>query len=105
MLVARSATITAITAAGTLRVLQVLLVLLGIAWALLFLDAWRISRPPELARRHRLGFALLTLALALTVVIGLVASANMVSAQRELVSTVFAGGGDKTPRPGGSTSC
>jgi LCP family protein required for cell wall assembly len=100
VLVARSATITAITAPGTLRVLQVLLVLLGIGWALLFLDAWRVSRPPELARRHRLGFALLSLGLALTVVIGLVASANLVSAQRELVSTVFAGGGDKAAKAG-----
>jgi len=100
VLVSRSAAITAITAPGTLRVLQVLLVLLGVGWALLFLDAWRISRPPEMARRHRLGFAALSLGLAFAVVIGLVASANVVSAQRELVSTVFAGGGDKAAKAG-----
>jgi LCP family protein required for cell wall assembly len=100
VLVSRSAAITAITAPGTLRVLQVLLVLLGIGWALLFLDAWRISSPPEMARRHRLGFAALSLGLAFAVVIGLVASANVVSAQRELVSTVFAGGGDKAAKAG-----
>ena len=73
---------------------------LGVAWALLFLDAWRISSPPELARRHRLGFALLSIGLAFAVLTGLVASANVVSAQRELVSSVFAGGGDKVAKAG-----
>lgn len=94
------AAITLLTEPLTLRTLQVALVVLGVAWALLLLDAWRISRPPEMARRHRLGFALLSLGLAFAVTAGLVASANVVSAQRELVSTVFAGGGDETAKDG-----
>jgi len=89
-----------LTRPATLRVLQVLLVVLAVGWALLFLDAWRISRPPEMARRHRLGFALLSVGLAFAVLTGLVASANVVSAQRELVSSVFAGGGDKVAKAG-----
>ena len=100
VLVWRSAAITVLAGPLTLRVLQVLLVVLGVGWALLFLDAWRIARPDEMARRHRLGFAMLSIGLAFAVVIGLVASANVVSAQRELVSTVFAGGGDKTAKDG-----
>jgi polyisoprenyl-teichoic acid--peptidoglycan teichoic acid transferase len=100
VLVWHSAVITVLTKPATLVVLQVLLVVLGIAWALLFLDAWRISNPPDLARRHRLGFALLSLGLAFTVAAGLVASANVVSAQRQLVSSVFAGGGDKVAKDG-----
>jgi LCP family protein required for cell wall assembly len=100
VLVWHGAAITVMTRPLTLRVVQVLLVVLGIGWALLFLDAWRISRPPEMARRHRLGFALLSIGLALAVVTGLVASANVVSAQRELVSSVFAGGGDKAAKAG-----
>ena len=79
---------------------RALLIALGVGWALLFLDAWRISSPPDLARRHRLGFAMLSIGLAFTVLIGLVASANVVSAQRELVSSVFAGGGDKVAKAG-----
>jgi LCP family protein required for cell wall assembly len=100
LLVWHGPAITLMTRPATLRVLQVLLVVLGIGWALLFLDAWRLSSPPELARRHRLGFAALSVGLAFAVLIGLVASANVVSAQRELVSSVFAGGGDKVAKAG-----
>ena len=100
LLVWHGPAITFMTRPATLRVLQGLLVVLGIGWALLFLDAWRLSRPPELARRHRLGFAALSIGLAFAVLIGLVASANVVSAQRELVSSVFSGGGDKAAKAG-----
>jgi polyisoprenyl-teichoic acid--peptidoglycan teichoic acid transferase len=99
-LVWHSAAITVLTYSFTLRLVQFVLIALGIGWGLLFLDAWRISRPPELARRHRLGFALLSGGLVFAVVAGLIASANVVSAQRELVSTVFAGGGDKVAKAG-----
>ena len=47
------------------------LIALAVGWGLLFLDAWRISRPTELALRHRLGFAMLNLVLVFTVVLGL----------------------------------
>ncbi|MGI3783678.1 MAG: LCP family protein [Janthinobacterium lividum] len=100
VLVWHSAAITVITRPVTLRIVQGLLITLGIGWALLFLDAWRISSPPEMARRHRLGFAMLSIGLAFAVLIGLVASANVVSAQRDLVNTVFAGGGDKVAKAG-----
>jgi len=99
-LVWRSAAIAVFTFGPTLRVVQFGLIALGIGWGLLFLDAWRISRPPELARRHRLGFAILNLVLVGTVVGGLVASASMVSAQRDLMGTVFAGGGDQQTKQG-----
>ncbi|MDQ1662501.1 MAG: polyisoprenyl-teichoic acid--peptidoglycan teichoic acid transferase, partial [Blastococcus sp.] len=84
----------------TLRVLQVALIVLAVAWGALLVDAWRISRPPELARRHRFGFALLSLVLTFTVVGGLVASASIVSAQRDLMSAVFSGGGDTKSKNG-----
>ena len=100
VLVWHTAAITVLTKPATLVLLQWLLVGLGVAWGLLFLDAWRISSPPDLARRHRLGFALLSLGLAFAVAAGLVASANVVSAQRQLVTSVFAGGGSKTATDG-----
>ncbi len=89
----RSALITLLALPPTLPLLQGLLVVLAVGWAGLFVDAWRISRPPELGKRHRLGFAILNLTLVLLVSGGLLASASMVSAQRDLLSTVFAGGG------------
>ncbi len=94
VLVWRGGAIAIFTFGPTLRVVQIVLIALGIGWGLLFLDAWRISRPPELARRHRLGFAALNLGLVFAVVGGLMASASIVSAQRDLMGSVFAGGGD-----------
>ena len=99
-LVWRNAAVSLLTFGPTLRVVQGGLIALGIGWGLLLVDAWRISRPPELARRHRLGFAALNLGLVLAVVGGLFASASIVSSQRDLMSTVFAGGGDHQVKQG-----
>jgi LCP family protein required for cell wall assembly len=99
-LVWRSGVLSLFTMATVLVVLQVLLVALGVAWALLLIDAWRLARPPELARHHRLGFAGLSGVLALTVVGSLVASASFVSSQRSLMTEVFAGGGETTAQAG-----
>lgn len=99
-LVWRSAVVSLFTNAAVLVVLQVVLVVLGIGWALLFVDAWRLARPPELARRHRFAFAALSGVLALAVVGGLVASASIVSSQRSLMTSVFAGGGETKAQAG-----
>ena len=99
-LVWRSGAVALLTSGVTLRFVQAVLVVLGIGWGLLLVDAWRISRPPELARRHRLGFAVLNLALVFTVVGGLLASASIVSSQRDLMASVFAGGGDQEVKHG-----
>ncbi|HEY5820775.1 MAG TPA: LCP family protein [Propionibacteriaceae bacterium] len=99
-LVWRGGLIALVTFGPTLRVVQFALIGLGLGWGLLFIDAWRIARPPELARRHRLGFAVLNLGLVFAVVGGLMASASIVSAQRDLMGTVFAGGGDHEVKAG-----
>jgi LCP family protein required for cell wall assembly len=99
-LVWRSAVVGLFTNAGVLVVLQVLLVVLGIGWGLLFIDAWRLGRPPELARRHRLGIAVLSGALAFAVIGGLIASSSVVSSQRSLMTSVFAGGGETKAQAG-----
>lgn len=93
-LLSRGTAVALLTYGPTLRVVQVGLVVLGVAWGALLLDAWRLSRPPELARRHRVGFALLNLAVVGGVVGGLLSSASIVSGQRDLMATVFAGGGE-----------
>ncbi|HEY5787327.1 MAG TPA: LCP family protein [Microlunatus sp.] len=99
-LVWRSAVVGLFTSSTALVVLQVLLVVLGLGWGLLFIDAWRLSRPPELARRHRLGLAAMSGVLVLAVVGGLVASASIVSSQRSLMTSVFAGGGETKAQAG-----
>ena len=99
-LVWREGAMSALTSAPALLMVQVPLVALGIGWALLFIDAWRLAQPPELARRHRLGIAGLSGLLALTVAGSLVASASLVASQRSLMTTVFAGGGETSAQAG-----
>ncbi|NNG20232.1 LCP family protein [Naumannella sp. ID2617S] len=99
-LVNRGAAI-AIIAFKPLTVLITLLIgAAGIGWAVLMLDAWRISNPPELARRHRLGFGLLSLVLAFGLGGGMIASASVVNAQGDLIGSVFSGGGDTQVKAG-----
>jgi LCP family protein required for cell wall assembly len=95
-----SGAVTVFTFTPVLRGIQVLVIVGGIGWILLLLDAWRISQPPDLGRWYRLGFTLVNLIVIGGIVAGLVVSASVVSAQRDLVSTVFAGGGDQVVKKG-----
>lgn len=99
-LVWRHPVVTLAASSVTLRLLQIVLVVVGVAWGLLMIDAWRLSRPPELARRHRLGFATLSLVMAFVVSGALFASASVVSTQRDLMTSVFAGGGHREAHHG-----
>lgn len=90
----RSAAIALVANQVVMGVVQVLLVLVGLAWAVLVVDAWRLGRPPELAREHRLGFAIGSFGLALLLFGGGLAASVVVADQRDLMSAVFAGGGD-----------
>jgi LCP family protein required for cell wall assembly len=96
----RHAAIALAASTVTLRLLQILFIMIGVAWAGLMVDAWRLSRPPELARRHRLGFATLSLVMAFLVGGTLFASASVVGTQRDLMASVFAGGGHRHPHNG-----
>lgn len=99
-LLSRGTAISIIAFPPTLRIVQALVIILGVGWIGLFVDAWRISRPPELARGHRLGFGILNLALVFLITGGMVASATMISAQHDLMASVFAGGGDSHAKDG-----
>ena len=60
-LIWRGAAVSLFTNDAVLRVLQVLLIVVALGWGALLVDSFRLARPPELARRHRLGFATLNL--------------------------------------------
>src|SRR5215211_7284031 len=85
---------------ATSRIIQAVLIMAGIGWVVLLADAWRISRPPELANPHRLGLALFTLLVIGAMVAAIAVAASMLSAQRDVVQTVFAGGGDRKAKAG-----
>lgn len=94
-LVWRSGTINILVSPNTLRVVQVLMILLAIGWAALFVDAYRLGRPLTLERNHRLTASVLDGVLVVLVVGALVWGSTIVSAQRDFVASVF-GSGEKS---------
>ncbi|BBH16531.1 hypothetical protein Back2_08180 [Nocardioides baekrokdamisoli] len=74
-----------------LLVLMIVLTVVGLGWAALFIDAWRIARPMDLLRQHRSATAVVHLAMAFTVASVLLYGAHMVGAQRGMIMAMFGG--------------
>ncbi|TCC34847.1 LCP family protein [Kribbella sindirgiensis] len=91
-LIWRSGTINFLARPGTLRLVQVLLILLAIGWAALFVDAYRIAQPLTLERNHRLITSILDGVLIFVVVGALVYASVIVNTQRDFVASVFGNG-------------
>ncbi|HET6293807.1 MAG TPA: LCP family protein [Kribbella sp.] len=91
----RSGTINLLVSPKTLRVVQILLILLAIGWAALFVDAYRLGRPLTLQRNHRLTASILDGVLVVVVVGALFWGSTIVSAQRDFIASVF-GNGEKS---------
>jgi polyisoprenyl-teichoic acid--peptidoglycan teichoic acid transferase len=89
-----------ITFGPMLTAIQIVLITLGLGWAALMIDAWRLGHPQELGRSAQLVFSALGLALAFTIFGSFIAAASMASAQHDLTMTVFSGGGDQTAEHG-----
>jgi polyisoprenyl-teichoic acid--peptidoglycan teichoic acid transferase len=64
---------------------------LAVAWALLFLDAWRIGQPLSLRLGHRRAVVGLNGVLCLSVAGTLLFGAHLVGVQRDFILTMFAG--------------
>jgi polyisoprenyl-teichoic acid--peptidoglycan teichoic acid transferase len=75
-----------------LTLLKVLLVVLGIGWMALLVDAWRLGYPPALYRRHRLVMVGTTLILCALVATPLVVALHYVTAAYDAVVTLFPSG-------------
>lgn len=84
----------------TLWALSVAVLVLGIGWALLVLDAWRLARPLDLGGRRRAGFSLVSILLALAIGLASWQGAALTRAQARLFGAVFAGGGSFRPSDG-----
>ena len=78
----------------TLRVLQVAILVLGLGWALLMADAWRIANPKAMSGRGRVISGVLAFALAATTGTAAWAASGMFGTQSSLVDAIFTGGGD-----------
>lgn len=75
--------------------LQTGIVVLGLCWLALFMDAWRLGRPPELVRPHRLTVSVLSLILMAGVATPAAYSANLLQAHRDFLESTFVDGGVK----------
>jgi LCP family protein required for cell wall assembly len=69
------------------------IVVLGLCWLALFMDAWRLGRPPTLVRSHRATVSVLSLALMATVATPAAYSANLIQTHRTFLETTFEKGG------------
>lgn len=83
-----------------LALIRLFLLVLALGWAALFVDAWRLGRPLDLARKHRLRLVVAN-ALVMVMVVGvLYYAADLVRAQRSFIVTTF-GNGTATAATGG----
>lgn len=94
------AALSVITFGPTVSAIRVGLITLGLCWVALIVDAWRLARPRDLGRSGQVVFSAITLAVALTIFGGFLAVASMASAQHELTTTVFSGGGERAAEQG-----
>jgi LCP family protein required for cell wall assembly len=74
-----------------LGVVRLGLMLLAIAWAALFLDAWRIGQPLSLSMGHRRAVVGLNGVLCFSVAGTLLFGAHLVGVQRDFILTMFSG--------------
>ena len=77
----------------TLTVLRWAALALGLGWALLFVNAWRIANPSAMSTAGQWIVPAVAFALALAVGWGSWTLSNAFEAQRRLVGNVFTGGG------------
>ncbi len=71
---------------------RLLLCALAIGWALLFIDAWRLGQPLELAQRQRLWMVGLNGLLTFAVVSSLLYASHLVNVQRDFIIAMFGDG-------------
>lgn len=75
-----------------LGLLRLVLVVLAAGWAFLFIDAWRLGRPLELAQRQRLVMVGLNGLLCFGVAGTLLFTSHLVGVQRNFINAIFGDG-------------
>jgi LCP family protein required for cell wall assembly len=72
---------------------EVAVTVLALCWLALFVDAWRLGRPPTLRRPHRLVSAGLSLTLMAGITVPMAYGAYLMDLQRHVIKDVFVQGG------------
>lgn len=89
----------------TLQVLRVATLALGVGWALLFVNAWRIANPSALSPRGRIVLPSIAFALALAVSFGSWTLAARSTPRAGWSATSSAGAARRRAPTAGTTSC
>jgi anionic cell wall polymer biosynthesis LytR-Cps2A-Psr (LCP) family protein len=77
---------------AALTTIEVAVVVLGICWLALFVDAWRLGRPPSLRGPHRFASAGISLTLMAGVTTPMAYGAHLLDVQRNLVNNLIVQG-------------
>ncbi len=80
---------------AALQTVRIALMVLAVAWAALFFDAWRIGQPLTLRMSHRRAAVGINGILCFSVAAVLLFGAHLVGVQRDFIQTMF-GSGDAT---------
>lgn len=72
----------------------------GLFWALLMLDAWRLSRPGSMGSPRKFWMSALAGVLTVALAVGSVQASAAARAQAGLFGSLFAGGGDRVAEDG-----
>lgn len=73
---------------------------LGLAWALLVVDAWRLARPLDMRGRRRVLLSAVSAVLAVAIGFGAVQASAASRSQAQLFGSIFGGGGSFDPSDG-----
>ena len=81
-----------VSSTAMLGLLRMVLLVLAVGWAGLFVDAWRLGQPLELAQKQRLAMVGLNGFLCFSVAGALLFASHMVSVQRDFITAMFGDG-------------
>lgn len=100
MVLNRNAAIAVYAHPFTQWVTSAVVFVLGVGWALLLLDAWRLSRPSGMGHPRKYAMALLSGLLVLGMGLGATQASALSRSQATLFGSIFAGGGFTSPTDG-----
>jgi len=79
------------TSLWVLTLARLVLIVLGVGWVALFVDAWRLGRPLSLRLEHRRWVVVVNGALAFSVAATMLFGAHLVGVHKQMVQAMFTG--------------
>ena len=84
----------------TLNIMSVVVIVLGVGWTVLVVDAWRMARPREMTRKGGIAISVIAGVVCVGLIGGSLVGSSYLRAAGSFVGTVFGGGGDTEQKEG-----